>query len=79
MKRIIILCDGTGQSANRGESSVSSNVNRFAHALDNNGPVQQLVFYQSGVGTQDLGSWMKFTKLVASTCATWPVPHRRSQ
>jgi uncharacterized protein (DUF2235 family) len=55
MKRIIILCDGTGQSASRGEYSVSTNVNRFSHALSNDGPVQQLIFYQSGIGTQDLG------------------------
>jgi uncharacterized protein (DUF2235 family) len=57
MKRIIILCDGTNQSACRGQESVSTNVNRFGHALSNRSPRQQLVFYQSGIGTQDLGSW----------------------
>lgn len=57
MKRIIIAFDGTGQSASRGEWSVSTNVNRLCHALLNSPdlPVQQLVFYVSGVGTQDLG------------------------
>jgi hypothetical protein len=65
MKRIVILCDGTGQSASRGEYSVSTNVNRFSHALSNDGPVQQLIFYQSGIGTQDLSSW---TKNVTSAC-----------
>lgn len=57
MKRIIIAFDGTGQSASRGDWSVSTNVNRLCHALLNSPdlPVQQLVFYVSGVGTQDLG------------------------
>jgi hypothetical protein len=59
MKRIIVLCDGTGQSASRGAESVSTNVNRIGHALKNRGPVQQLVFYQSGIGTEDLGQWSK--------------------
>jgi uncharacterized protein (DUF2235 family) len=59
MRRIIIACDGTGQSASRGAATTSTNVNRFCHALatdfkstpDNDIPAQQLVFYQSGVGT----------------------------
>lgn len=57
MKRIIVACDGTGQSASRGDWAVSTNVNRFCHALLNSptSPIQQIVFYQSGIGTQDLG------------------------
>lgn len=57
MKRIIIAFDGTGQSASRGDWSISTNVNRLCHALLNSRDlrVQQLVFYVSGVGTQDLG------------------------
>lgn len=56
MKRIIVACDGTGQSASRGAWSTATNVNRICHALLNSttAPVQQIVFYQSGVGTQDL-------------------------
>jgi uncharacterized protein (DUF2235 family) len=61
MKRMIILCDGTGQSANRGETSVSTNVNRFVHALETNAHNEQrptqLIFYQSGIGTDDIGRW----------------------
>ncbi|EIM79463.1 uncharacterized protein STEHIDRAFT_69453 [Stereum hirsutum FP-91666 SS1] len=57
MKRIIIAYDGTGQSASHGDWSIYTNVNRLCHALLNSPdlPVQQLVFYVSGVGTQDLG------------------------
>ncbi|KZT67903.1 hypothetical protein DAEQUDRAFT_728392 [Daedalea quercina L-15889] len=59
MKRIIVACDGTGQSASRGDLSVSTNVNRLGHALLNDTEktgVEQIVFYQSGVGTEDLGT-----------------------
>jgi uncharacterized protein (DUF2235 family) len=61
MKRIIVLCDGTGQSASRGDESVSTNVNRIGHALSHKGPVQQLIYYQSGIGTEDLDKWSKMT------------------
>lgn len=60
MKRIIVACDGTGQSANRGDYSVSTNINRICHALKIDGPVQQLVYYQSGIGTSNYGA--AFTK-----------------
>ncbi|KAF8646898.1 hypothetical protein AX16_007047 [Volvariella volvacea WC 439] len=59
MKRIIVACDGTGQSASRGGYSVSTNVSRLCHALRNTqkaGQIEQIIFYQSGIGTQDL-SW----------------------
>ncbi|KIK54083.1 hypothetical protein GYMLUDRAFT_1024368 [Collybiopsis luxurians FD-317 M1] len=56
MKRIIVACDGTGQSLSRGEYSGSTNVNRLCHALSNSSDtIQQIVFYQSGIGTEDLG------------------------
>lgn len=58
MKRIIVLCDGTGQSASRGELAVPTNVHRFGQALLNDPQkigTDQVVFYQSGVGTADLG------------------------
>lgn len=56
MKRIIVACDGTGHSASRDAWSAATNVNRICHALLNSttAPVQQIVFYQSGIGTQDL-------------------------
>ena len=57
MKRIIIACDGTGQSAHHGDYKIPSNVARFCNALSNSSSTkpQQIVFYQSGVGSQDLG------------------------
>ncbi|KAH9836798.1 uncharacterized protein C8Q71DRAFT_708144 [Rhodofomes roseus] len=58
MKRIIVACDGTNQSASRGDMTVSTNVNRFTHAMLNDSKkagVEQIVFYQSGIGTADLG------------------------
>lgn len=58
MKRLIVLCDGTGQSSYRGEGSFPSNVKTLGDCLaqtytipgdDDNHP--QVVYYQSGVGT----------------------------
>lgn len=59
-KRIVICCDGTWQSAVSGEKNVPSNVTRLCRALnrvgtDENGKVwQQVVWYDSGVGTTSL-------------------------
>jgi uncharacterized protein (DUF2235 family) len=64
-KRIILLCDGTGQSCSRGEHSVHTNVTRFGQALRHDGGMQQLIFYQSGIGTQDLDMW---SKTLSSEC-----------
>jgi uncharacterized protein (DUF2235 family) len=55
MKRIIVACDSTSQSANRGDNSIPTNVTHLCQALSNTSAVQQIVFYQSGVGAQDLG------------------------
>ena len=57
MKRIIVACDGTGQSSSHGDYKIPTNVARFCDALSNNSSTepQQMVFYQSGVGSQDLG------------------------
>ncbi|OBZ65657.1 hypothetical protein A0H81_14340 [Grifola frondosa] len=44
-----------GQSSSRGAASVSTNVNRFCHALKIDATPRQIVFYQSGVGTGSLG------------------------
>ncbi|ETS73706.1 hypothetical protein PFICI_14652 [Pestalotiopsis fici W106-1] len=59
-KRIIICCDGTWQSATSGKKNVPSNVTRLARELDRVGvdaegnEWQQLVWYDSGVGTTSL-------------------------
>lgn len=58
-KRIIICCDGTWQSAVSGKKNSPSNVTRLARcleraAIDENDPEkvwQQIVWYDSGVGT----------------------------
>ncbi|KAJ5902255.1 hypothetical protein N7495_002783 [Penicillium taxi] len=56
-KRIIICCDGTWQSAVSGKKNIPSNVTRLCRALnrvgtDENGKEwQQVVWYDSGVGT----------------------------
>ena len=54
-RRIIVACDGTGQSSTRGEAAVSTNVNRICHSLSENSELEQIVYYQSGVGTGSLG------------------------
>ncbi|KAI8624359.1 hypothetical protein F5Y19DRAFT_319189 [Xylariaceae sp. FL1651] len=56
-KRIIICCDGTWQSAVSGEENSPSNVTRLARSLqriatdDDGKKWQQIVWYDSGVGT----------------------------
>ena len=55
MRHIIIACDGTGQSSSRGDNTVPSNVTRLCRALSSTPQVPHIVFYQSGIGTQDLG------------------------
>ncbi|KAJ5676887.1 uncharacterized protein N7477_002520 [Penicillium maclennaniae] len=61
-KRIIICCDGSGQSAVSGEESIPSNVTRLCRAINSVGidnddhlPWQQVVWYDSGVGTNSNG------------------------
>ncbi|KAJ5214920.1 hypothetical protein N7468_010599 [Penicillium chermesinum] len=59
-KRIIICCDGTWQSAVSGKKNVPSNVTRLCRALNSTGTDkknekwQQVVWYDSGVGTTAL-------------------------
>ncbi|CAG7850078.1 SubName: Full=Uncharacterized protein {ECO:0000313/EMBL:CCA75652.1} [Serendipita indica DSM 11827] len=63
-KRLIVCCDGTGQSSNSGVNTVPTNVTRFARAIDTSsymkkdaGNVQeipQVVLYQAGVGTEQV-------------------------
>ncbi|CAG8264261.1 unnamed protein product [Penicillium salamii] len=59
-KRIIICCDGTWQSAVSGKRNVPSNVTRLCRAMnsigtdDDGNEWQQLVWYDSGIGTTSL-------------------------
>lgn len=52
-KRLIICCDGTGQSSLRGPAAMPTNVTRFCAALK--GEAIQIIYYQSGVGTATIG------------------------
>ncbi|KAJ5776624.1 uncharacterized protein N7511_001635 [Penicillium nucicola] len=59
-KRIILCCDGTWQSSVSGKKNVPSNVTRLCRALNGFGQDatgeawQQIVWYDSGVGTTSL-------------------------
>jgi uncharacterized protein (DUF2235 family) len=56
MKRFIICCDGTWESADSGNDKELSNVARFSRMISQRGqtadgsPIEQVVFYQTGVG-----------------------------
>jgi len=52
-KRLIVGCDGTGQSSMRGPAAIPTNVTRLCSALQ--GSATQIIFYQSGVGTATIG------------------------
>ena len=54
-RRLIVACDAADQSSTWGEAAGSTNVNRFCHALKSDGSIEQVVFYQSGVGNGLLG------------------------
>ncbi|CAG8023640.1 unnamed protein product [Penicillium olsonii] len=58
-KRIILCCDGSGQSAVSGEASIPSNVTRLCRAINSVAATdrtwQQVVWYDSGVGTNSAG------------------------
>ncbi|TWU72260.1 hypothetical protein ED733_001839 [Metarhizium rileyi] len=59
-KRLIVCCDGTFNSADKGTDGYSSNVARLSRVLSNFGTtsngekIPQVVYYQSGVGTGSL-------------------------
>lgn len=61
-KRIVICCDGTWQSSVSGEKSIPSNVTRLCRLIARSGKDkdnktwQQVVYYDSGVGTGSLTS-----------------------
>jgi uncharacterized protein (DUF2235 family) len=64
-KRIIVCCDGTWYASDKGGNNLPSNVARMSRALKKVGLVEygpdkgqnrsQVVYYQSGVGTGNLG------------------------
>ncbi|KAB8230815.1 T6SS phospholipase effector Tle1-like catalytic domain-containing protein [Aspergillus alliaceus] len=61
-KRIIICCDGTWQSSVNGKDNIPSNITRLCRAINSIGidskdhkPWQQIVWYDSGVGTTSAG------------------------
>ncbi|KAI0168356.1 hypothetical protein BJ166DRAFT_254937 [Pestalotiopsis sp. NC0098] len=64
-KRLIVCCDGTWQSSVSGLKNIPSNVTRLARSIagsgkDANGRVwQQIVFYDSGIGTGELSKGEK--------------------
>lgn len=67
-KRLIVLTDGTSQSATRGDAQAPTNIKLFADSLSSHDPVTghaQIAFYQSGIGT---GSKVPF--YVALTAGT---------
>jgi hypothetical protein len=59
-KRLIVCCDGTWQSSVSGLKNIPSNITRLARSIagsgkDTNGKVwQQIVYYDSGIGTGEL-------------------------
>src|SRR5436190_22841459 len=56
IKRLIICCDGTWKSSDQGPPSIPSTITRFCRSLNcvslsGNKEIQQIVYYQSGLGT----------------------------
>ena len=69
-KRIIICCDGTWNEAERLDSEnrqTSTNVLRMVRAIspvDTDSGMQQIVFYQTGIGTGGIGILKGLTRLL---------------
>jgi uncharacterized protein (DUF2235 family) len=65
-KRIVVCCDGTWYASDKGGNNLPSNVARMSRALKKVGVVEygpdkgqnraQVVYYQSGIGTGNLGA-----------------------
>ncbi len=59
-KRLVICCDGTFSGVDKGTDDYASNVGRLSRAIcrvgvtDKGEKIQQVVYYQSGVGTGSL-------------------------
>ncbi|KAK8094390.1 hypothetical protein PG997_001075 [Apiospora hydei] len=64
-KRIIICCDGTWQSSVSGLKNIPSNITRLSRAISRSGKgsdgreMQQVVYYDAGIGTGVLSSHEK--------------------
>ena len=66
-KRLIVCCDGTWMSSDQAKSSKENptNVTRFCRAIENaevlsdGSEIQQVVYYQKGIGTGDMGALQK--------------------
>jgi uncharacterized protein (DUF2235 family) len=77
-KRIIVCCDGTWQNADSGAEGVPSNVARLTRILAPTGvnsagvPIEQVVFYQNGVGSGTLGALDKITQGSLFLLSRWP-------
>jgi uncharacterized protein (DUF2235 family) len=79
-KRIIVCCDGTWYSADKGQENIPSNVARISRMMNPSGltsenlEIEQVVFYQSGVGTGALNTIDTITqgkKSIASPGKPW--------
>jgi len=61
-KRLIVGCDGSWQTSDQATGNVSSNVTNMCRALSHEAKIgegeaiQQIIYYQSGVGTSYLTS-----------------------
>ena len=79
-KRLVVCCDGTWMSSDQAKSSKENptNITRFCRAvhtvekLSDGSEIQQVVYYQKGIGTGDMGF---FEKAIAGeaqlTVITW--------
>lgn len=76
MKRLIVLCDGTGQSSYRTdcEGAFPTNMKNFGDCLEqaytapDGNTVQQIIYYQSGIGTSTVS---QASKALAGMSLPW--------
>src|SRR5947209_6498206 len=66
IKRLIVCCDGTWKSSDRGHPDYPSNITRLTRAINcvstrEGLNIQQIVYYQSGLGTGDQSKVGKLT------------------
>ncbi|GAA5932161.1 hypothetical protein JCM1841_001214 [Sporobolomyces salmonicolor] len=80
MKRMVLLCDGTLKDADsQQDTDLYTNIGRMSRALleeDNrsNPPIDQIKYYQSGVGTEGsgVGGWFRERTLLYNfICLNW--------
>lgn len=72
-KRLVVSCDGTWQSADTGSGKDPTNAINFCRALSHNADgskMEQIMFYQAGVGT---GALLPIQKAV-SGISPFPIP-----